>query len=245
MGETLQRLFSRYLPDSEFVSVRSVDEALLILESAPVQALLINAPPDYEGLERLKELPYGIPAVVFWLPGRDEVARELGIVDYLVKPVSRLRFLDAIERLDDEVDRVLIVDDQPEVLQLFARMLSSAPKDYRVLRASGGRQALHMLRSRKPDVVVLDLIMPDVDGFQVLEEKGRDPDIRDVPVIIISSRDATNAPITSNRVTVVRGEGMSVPNLLACVEAISQILSPVRAPAEGHAGPARPRRPDD
>jgi CheY-like chemotaxis protein len=86
------------------------------------------------------------------------------------------------------------------------------------------------MRTRKPDVVLLDLIMPDLDGFQVLQEKAADSGIRDIPVIVISSRDATNAPITSNAFAVLRGQGMSLGDLMACVEAISGILSPLQAP---------------
>jgi len=124
------------------------------------------------------------------------------------------------------VQTVLLVDDQPEVLQLFVRMLSSAAHTYDVLQAKSGQRALSLLRQRRPDVMLLDLIMPGMDGFQVLQEKSQDPSIRDIPVIVVSSRDPAGEPIVSDTLTVARGGGLSVRDLMACIRAVSEILSP-------------------
>jgi CheY-like chemotaxis protein len=83
-----------------------------------------------------------------------------------------------------------------------------------------------MLRSRKPDVMLLDLNMPGMDGFQVLEEKSRDPGIRDIPVIVISARDPSGDPIISDTFNVTHSGGLSQRNLLACIQAIGEILAP-------------------
>jgi CheY-like chemotaxis protein len=85
-----------------------------------------------------------------------------------------------------------------------------------------------MLKSRRPDVMLLDLVMPGMDGFQVLEEKGRDPAIRDIPVIVISSRDPTGDPVVSNTLTITHGSGFSVRSLLAFIQATGEILTPVK-----------------
>ena len=84
------------------------------------------------------------------------------------------------------LEQILVVDDQPEVLQLFARMLSTAREGYLVLRADNGQRALSLLRERQPDVMLLDLVMPGMDGFQLLKEKEQDASIRDIPVVIVS-----------------------------------------------------------
>jgi CheY-like chemotaxis protein len=109
-------------------------------------------------------------------------------------------------------------------------MLASAARGYRVLRATNGRQALALLRSRKPDVMLLDLIMPEMNGFEVLQEKSRDPALRSIPVIVISARDPIGEPIVSDTLTVTRKGGLSVGDLLACIRSISQILSPPARP---------------
>jgi CheY-like chemotaxis protein len=245
-GETLQRLFSRYLDDTEIVSVRDVEQATRELSRTPAQALLVNASPFAEATDQfsfskdqLVDLPYGIPAVMCWVPGLDEAARQLGVVRYLVKPVTHEMLLSTLEELGAGVKSVLLVDDAPEVLQLFARMLSSAERSYRILQATSGQRALNLLRERQPDVMLLDLIMPGMDGFQVLQEKSRDASIRDIPVIVISATDPTGEPIVSDTLTVTRGGGLSMRDLLACIQAVSEVLSP-SAQADGRGLPAEP-----
>jgi signal transduction histidine kinase/CheY-like chemotaxis protein len=231
---TLQRMFSRYMNDVEIVSVRGIEEAVDELNRSPAQLLIVNASPVEDTLvmmDQLTDLPYGTPAVVCWVPGEDEAARRLGVVRYLVKPITRDILLSALEELGEDVETILLVDDEPEVLQLFARMLSSAENGYRVLRAKSGQRALSLLRERRPDVVLLDLIMPGIDGFEVLWEKSQDPNVREIPVITISSRDPSGEPIVSDTLTVTRGGGLSVPNLLRCIRAVSDVLVPAGSSA--------------
>jgi CheY-like chemotaxis protein len=193
----------------------------LITNASPFEEMLTSAP-------KSADLPYRTPAVTCWVPGADDAARRLGVVHYLVKPITREVLLSTLTDLGEGVKSVLLVDDQPEVLQMFTRMLSSAHDGFRVLRAEDGRRALSLLRQRQPQVMLLDLIMPGMDGFQVLQEKSQDPRIRDIPVVIVSSRDPSGEPIVSDTLTVTRGGGLSVRDILACFQAISEILSPPR-----------------
>jgi CheY-like chemotaxis protein len=188
---------------------------------------------------KLVALPYGIPAVKVWVPGKDYAARQLGVVRYMVRPVTHQALLSAIEEVGAEVQTVLLVDDQAEVLQLFARMLSSASRRYRILQAMDGQRALSLLRERKPDLVLLDMVMPGMDGLQLLEQKGGDPSIRDIPVIVVSSKDPNADPVASDTLTVVHGGGMLMGDLIACIQAVSQVL----APGARSADPAPPETP--
>jgi CheY-like chemotaxis protein len=87
--------------------------------------------------------------------------------------------------MPDQGDRpVLVVDDDPDILQTLALCLST--EGYRVLMASNGREALHVLDREKPAVILLDLMMPVMDGWQFVHEldtRGR----RDVPLLILSA----------------------------------------------------------
>lgn len=87
--------------------------------------------------------------------------------------------------------------------------------------------------------MLIDLIMPGMDGFQVLQNKSRDPTIHDIPVVTISARDPAEEPIVSDRLTVTRSGGLSVRDLLACIHSLSQVLSPAPASA-GQAPRERP-----
>jgi signal transduction histidine kinase/CheY-like chemotaxis protein len=228
-GAALVRLLSRYAPHVEIVPVESVEGAAGELHTSPAQALLVNTSP-YDGqgvaLERLNELPYNTPAMTCWVPGMDDTVRRLGVARYLVKPVTRDVLLATLRELDFPVETVLLVDDEPEVLRLFARMLAAAPENYRIVQTTNGQRALNLLRERRPDVVLLDLVMPGMDGFQVLEAKAQDPEIQDVPVVVISSQDPTGEPIVSNTLSITRSGGLSSRDLVNCIQIISELLAP-------------------
>jgi len=228
-GETLLRLFNRYVADVELVPARTLEEAVCELDRLPAQALIVNVPPFERSpalVDQLSNLPYGTPTVTCWVPGEDGAARRLGVIRYLTKPVTRERLLSTLDDLGDGVRTVLLVDDEPEVLQLFTRMLASARRDYRVVQAKSAHLALDLLRQRRPDVMLLDLIMPGMDGFQILQAKTRDPDIRGIPVIVVSSRDPAGEPVVSDALTVMRSGGLSGRALLDCMQAVSEILTP-------------------
>jgi signal transduction histidine kinase/CheY-like chemotaxis protein len=226
-GETLARLLSRYLHEHDIVSVETVEEAIFQMSRSPARALIVNQPPGMSfPVGRLRELPYGTPAVSCWVAGQEEAARRLAVARYLVKPVVRETLLSALEELGKEVKTVLLVDDEPEVLQLFTRMLSSPECGYNVLQARNGEWALTLLRERRPDVMLLDLVMPGVDGFEVLRQKSCDPAVRDIPVIVMSAKDPSREPIATDALTVTRSGGISVRELVASIEALSEILAP-------------------
>ena len=174
----------------------------------------------------LGDLPFGTPAITCWLPGEHEAAKRLGVVEYLVKPLAQEKLLATLQKLGTGVKTVLIVDDEEDELQLFARMLAADEHRYSILQVTTGPRALSMLRSRRADVMLLDLNMPGMSGFQVLEEKMADASIADIPVIIISSRDPAGDPIFSNTLTVTHRPGFSQRNLVDCIQAIGAILAP-------------------
>jgi signal transduction histidine kinase/CheY-like chemotaxis protein len=224
--ESLHRLFGRYMDGAELIRVRGIEEAIQELGRAPALALVVNASPDTViPKSQLADLPYGTPAITCWVPGMDQVARQLGVVRYLMKPVTLAALLSTMAELGEEVKDVLLVDDEPDALQLFTRMLSSAARGYRVIQAKTGQRALDLLRKRRPDVMLLDLMMPGMNGFDVLQAKSQDPAVRDIPVVLLSARDPSGEPIVSDMLTVTRSGGLSVPDLLACIQAVTRILT--------------------
>jgi signal transduction histidine kinase/CheY-like chemotaxis protein len=227
-GETLPRILARYLDASEIVAVRDVEEASRELQRAPAQALLVNSPIPWEAPARwgaLADLPFGTPVLACWVPGGDEAAKRLGVASYLVKPITAQELLSALDELGGRVETVLLVDDDREVLQLFTRMLTSARRGYRVLQAKSGQLALSLLRERQPDVMLVDLVMPGVDGLQVLRAKSQDSRISDIPAIVLSARDPSGQPIVSQALTVSRSGGLSVRDFVSCIQAVSQVLT--------------------
>jgi CheY-like chemotaxis protein len=87
------------------------------------------------------------------------------------------------------VQSVLVVDDDPNIRKMIIAALRR--EGYEFAEAPNGKEALEIMRARRPDVVVLDLMMPIVSGWEVLQERENDPELRQIPVIIVS---ATRAP---------------------------------------------------
>ena len=224
--DTLQRLLSRYLDDVEIVVVGTLDQALDEIARLPAHALVCNAASVAQTLQELNAatLPEGVPVILCSVPGIGQAAAELGVREYLVKPVSRERLLGALERLGLSRGTVLIVDDEPEARRLFWRMLASAEGDYRVLTAASGQEAVEVLKTDRPDCLLLDLAMPDMDGFQLLEILNQDPALRDIPTVVISALDPLGQPIVSSGFALTRKGGLALHELLACIDAGRQIV---------------------
>jgi signal transduction histidine kinase/CheY-like chemotaxis protein len=231
--EVIVRILTRYFGDVDIVATTSVEAAIEELSKIPSQALIINATPVSRMLDQLKAsraLPYDTPAILCSVPGITEAIDALGVSNYLVKPIARETLLTTVERLNPEAKTVLIVDDEPDARRLFWRILNSSQRGYRVLTANDGLQGLEMLREEHPDVVLLDLVMPVVDGFQVLEQIKVDPDLRDIPVVVISARDPAGQLIVSNVLAATQGSGITLPQLLTSIDLLSKTLSPAGLP---------------
>lgn len=242
-GQTLHRLLEQYLDDAELAVVDTAGEAYAELASAPAYALLVNDPSlgtEMNTELSLARLPYGTPAILCWVPALDAVHERLGIVEYLVKPVTRADLLAALEKLGDNIKTVLLVDDEPEALQLFGRILASSPRHYRILRAANGQRALDLIRQRRPDAVVLDLVMPEMDGFAVLREMATDPSLCAIPTIVLSSQDPLGDPVVSNRLTITKAGGLSMHDLVALIRLASRELG-VEAKLSAPQGTAQQR----
>jgi signal transduction histidine kinase/CheY-like chemotaxis protein len=234
-GDALQRLLARYLDGLDVVSAASLSEAGQKLAESPSQALIMNDVLVGQALHDVINsgaLPSGTPAIICSLPEASTVAEELGIADYLVKPVARERLLATLDRLGFQGKRILVVDDEPEVLRLFVRMLGSARQGYQVSTAANGEAALRILRKQKPGVVLLDLVMPDMDGFRFLNTVRQDATFKDTPIIVTSARDPVGRSVASSAVAVTKEGGMSPQEVLACVDALRTILAPGSRPGD-------------
>ena len=228
-GKALSRLVARYLEDVEAVHVACLEEAGRAVEANAAIALLINDVSPLAVRDALTEIPkmgFDVPIMSCWVPEAQAAFTQIGAQDYLVKPVSRSDLLESIVRIAPQARSILLVDDDAEARQLFRRMLASADRDYVVLPAGDGQTALSLLRERQPNLLLLDLIMPNFDGFAVLEAKARDAQIKDIPVIIISAKDPQREPIVSKMLAITRQEGLSARDLMLSLKSVTQALKP-------------------
>jgi threonine synthase len=98
----------------------------------------------------------------------------------------------AFERLDEQVTTVVVIDDNPQDSRLVRRLLQ-AHKNYRIFEVNNPLDGLDLVRQRKPDLIVMDLTMPDLDGFSLLESFKNDPEVANIPVVVISAKTLTPA----------------------------------------------------
>ena len=145
-------------------------------------------------------------------------AIRLGAYDYLVKPISADRLLETLNHVAKKAHTVLIVDDDPEMVRLLARMIRTRSRRYQVLRAYGGAAALAMLREHTPDIVILDLVMPDIDGYTVLREMRMVEALRDIPVVAVTARSYEAETFAAGALEITREGGLSVGELMACLK---------------------------
>jgi len=104
----------------------------------------------------------------------------------------------------DRFPRILIADDQPDVRRLISRILLSQGS-YTLFEATNGKEALQVTQSEHPDLIILDLMMPEMDGFAVLDSLQSNPDTMDIPVIVLTAKD-----LTSDEKTRLRGHIQSL-----------------------------------
>ena len=114
----------------------------------------------------------------------------MGAADYLVKPVDRTKLIETLTTICGPISgRALLVDDDEVVRRGVRQALE--PIGWQVSEAENGQVAVEALASARPDVIILDLMMPKMDGFEVLDELRRRPDWQDIPVVIITAKDLT------------------------------------------------------
>ena len=119
---------------------------------------------------------------------------------------------------------ILLVDDDPQVLTLLARLLHLCDPTLEVVTASGGQEALDVAHSMIPDLVLLDIMMPGMDGWRALELMKQDDATKDVPVFLVSAQDLVDQPSQSRYLVVTMGEGVSINQLLHCSLGVSTLL---------------------
>lgn len=155
------------------------------------------------------------------------MADDLAVTACLTKPVTADQVLQEVNRLE-RIHDVLVIDDDRGFCQLVERMLESTAQDYEVRRAYSGEDGLQAMSERRPDLVLLDLIMPGKDGFKVLEEMRQMSQLEDVPVVLLTATTLAEDALSQRggRVVIHRPEGLSPDDTLRCLHAIMGVLGP-------------------
>jgi CheY-like chemotaxis protein len=132
-----------------------------------------------------------IPIVMVTIVEDRNLGFALGATEYLVKPLDRERIVTTLKKCCRvNVERLaLIIEDDPSARDILRRMLEG--DGWQVAEAVNGREALEFVAARLPSLILLDLMMPEMDGFEFLEELRRHPEWKNIPVIVVTSKDLT------------------------------------------------------
>lgn len=143
----------------------------------------------WEILERLKrrEDTCDIPVIIVSLSQEVERAMQLGVYRFIRRPFMPDELVKAVQDAEREsrVERILIIDDQPESVRLLQQMLDEQGK-FRVFSATNGMEGIAMVARRRPNLIILDLRMPEMDGFQVIRELRNNPETATIPIVVIT-----------------------------------------------------------
>jgi signal transduction histidine kinase/DNA-binding response OmpR family regulator len=193
---TRQLLSAGYRTEVARTGAQALERAVELQPAAITLDIILPEVDGWEVMTRLKsdERTSGIPIVVVSVVDNPELGLALGAIDYFVKPVDALVLIHRLNefglRGGDEV-RVLVVDDEPANRMWLASALE--PAGFTVLPAAGGREAIEMAKSEKPDFVLLDLMMPEVTGFDVVEALRADASTRETPILVLTAANLTEA----------------------------------------------------
>ena len=189
-------LYERYLQPKGYQVVGLSDPAKAIKRVKQLKPLAITLDilmPGYDGWQVLSELKSnpetsGIPVIICSIVDEADKGFNLGATDYLIKPINEDDLIAAIQRLntDGSIREVLVIDDDPNDLRLIGNMLSNQGR-YKPILAEGGHAGWKAITSKPPHIILLDLFMPEPNGFSILERLHDDPALREIPVIVISS----------------------------------------------------------
>lgn len=171
----------------------------LAREQSPDAVILDVIMPERDGWSMLREMKADpvlceTPVILATIVADREMGLAFGAVEHLIKPVDPVKLVTTLETIANGKEKdVLIVDDDAATRNLFRRILIR--EGWHVREASDGSRALSQLKAHKPTLMVLDIMMPKLDGFDVLRSLRNSEELADLPVIVATSKDLTRAEL--------------------------------------------------
>lgn len=241
-SEQGHKVFERYLDGYTVLHAPSLEQGRHIARETPLQAVIVAAA-GAEAAQTMVQAMRGVyarlPVISCVLQTPHKATRQLGAFDYFVKPVSREQLRSTLRRLPARPRQALIVDDDPEMTRLLARMVKSLLRGCSVTCLHDGRSALASIRAQRPDFLLLDLMLPELDGYAVLETLHADSELNAIPTIIITALEAHDETVRAQFLQVTRHNGMTVAEVMRWVsKGLDALLAPSNSAPAAPEGPA-------
>jgi CheY-like chemotaxis protein/HAMP domain-containing protein len=229
---------SKYLEIAGYytISTTSGKEALSLAEKHHPFAITLDVVmPEMDGWEVLQELKRNnktndIPVIVVSISVDRETGFAMGAIGFIQKPIDKTLLVSEIKKLHDCPDMIMIVDDNDFDRVNMSEFIKA--ENINTIMASNGKECIDLLKENIPDVLVLDLVMPEMNGFQVLSEIRKTKKTKDLPIIIVTAKDLNTeeSKLLSGKVSSVLSKSESTPvelyheikRILAELEEIAQ-----------------------
>jgi CheY-like chemotaxis protein len=224
-------LLQEHLPAQEYAltHAQTGEQGLRLARELQPDAILLDVllseSDGWQVLYDLKQHPAtaNIPVILLTIVDRQALGYQLGAAAYLLKPLQPDAVRDALQRVlgpaPQTPRQVLVVDDDPSVIDLLRQTLPAA--EYQLAAAMDGLEGLAAVAASAPDLVLLDLIMPALDGFGFIERLRANQDTRDLPVIVITVRELTASEreaLSRSVAAVMNKQGLQGEALIAAIE---------------------------
>ena len=196
--------------------------------------------PNKDGWQVLYDLKadpatHDIPVIMLTIVDRKPLGYQLGATEYLLKPFDTDAVLDALRRVThltggQPLKRLLVADDDPDVIDLVRQLLG---ENYEIESAGDGAAALDAIARQRPDVILLDLMMPGLDGFAVIERLRQDANLRTIPIVVLTAKSLSadeTARLNASVAKILHKQGLAGE---ALNKEISGVLSATSIPREG------------
>jgi signal transduction histidine kinase/DNA-binding response OmpR family regulator len=198
-------------------SARALELARQIRPAAIILDILMPNKDGWEVLSELKADPelQSVPVILYTIVENQQLGLALGASAYLTKPIDAEQLCATVARLTASPAKILVIDDDPNAIEVVRASLAVVDS-YDIVTAPGGEAGLQAAAAAPPDLIVLDLMMPELDGFGVLEQLARDPRTSAIPVLVLTAKDLTSSEraFLAQRVRGLVQKGGAPPEML-------------------------------
>lgn len=221
----VQRLYKQYLNDHgyEVITLTGEEEVTKIIEDVNPDIVILDIMlPNMDGWEILSELKSNpktkkIPIVMASVLNEKNLAFKMHADDYLVKPITQEELISSIVNFVPDKDNldIIVADDDENYIKLVSQFLEEEGFSYRV--AANGEETLELIKERKPNILLLDVMMPKKDGLEVMQEISKVKEWNDISIIIVTAKNLSideNNFIKKSTNTIIEKSGKNIDEVI-------------------------------
>ena len=188
----IAQLVEEALEEYQVAPVKDIAEISNLVIETRARAVVLNLAQKDRAWQQLLELreklqSFSLPVILCPLIGPIQLSQALRVKDYLIKPITREALLGLLDQVGTDIRRILVIDDDPRMGHLLTRLLQTDPREYEIIRANNGREGLKKMQEELPDLVLMDLSMPEMDGYTLLAHMQKEPKLCHIPVAVITA----------------------------------------------------------